>query len=391
MIKKVIATLIILIMSVITFAPIVYATLPNVGTIPTDKQGTESTENMLSSGQATVTDDNGQTTEISIDTSKDTEGMIGTGVIYMLSLIPFAINKLLSIVAVDNGSANIDEETDTSFTIESLLTNEYSMFNIDIFEQQEGGKNTEFMNTLKKQVAIWYTSLRNLAVVGCAIVAIYVGIRMAISSVAEEQAKYKKMLTGWLIGVILLFLMHFLISIMIKLSNSFIEFISKAIESDTNTVGMEKEMVTNVFGEVRRAEGFNKFFFFIMYCVLTYYELKFFIMYLFRVLKIFILTIISPLMCLTYPIDILGNGRAEGFNNWVKKMMVEIFIQPLHLVLYVVFIYSAGEIAKAAPLIGIIFIIALDKAEDIVMNALKLKGDGIKDVKLMSMFGGKGK
>ena len=35
---------------------------------------------------------------------------------------------------------------------------------------------------------------------------------------------------------------------MIKLSNSFIEFISKAIESDTNTVGMEKEMVTNVFG-----------------------------------------------------------------------------------------------------------------------------------------------
>ena len=75
----------------------------------------------------------------------------------MLSLIPFAINKLLSIVAVDNGSANIDEETDTSFTIESLLTNEYSMFNIDIFEQQEGGKNTEFMNTLKKQVAIWYT------------------------------------------------------------------------------------------------------------------------------------------------------------------------------------------------------------------------------------------
>ena len=33
----------------------------------------------------------------------------------MLSLIPFAINKLLSIVAVDNGSANIDEETDTSF------------------------------------------------------------------------------------------------------------------------------------------------------------------------------------------------------------------------------------------------------------------------------------
>ncbi len=391
MIKKVIATLIILIMSVITFAPIVYATLPNVGTIPTDKQGTESTENMLSSGQATVTDDNGQTTEISIDTSKDTEGMIGTGVIYMLSLIPFAINKLLSIVAVDNGSANIDEETDTSFTIESLLTNEYSMFNIDIFEQQEGGKNTKFMNTLKKQVAIWYTSLRNLAVVGCAIVAIYVGIRMAISSVAEEQAKYKKMLTGWLIGVILLFLMHFLISIMIKLSNSFIEFISKAIESDTNTVGMEKEMVTNVFGEVRRAEGFNKFFFFIMYCVLTYYELKFFIMYLFRVLKIFILTIISPLMCLTYPIDILGNGRAEGFNNWVKKMMVEIFIQPLHLVLYVVFIYSAGEIAKAAPLIGIIFIIALDRAEDIVMSALKLKGDGIKDVKLMSMFGGKGK
>ena len=116
--------------------------------------------------------------------------------------------------------------------------------------------------------------------------------------------------------------------------------------------------------------------------VLVFYQLKFFIMYLFRVLKIFILTIVSPLMCVTYPIDAMGDGKAQGFNNWFRRVMMEIFIQPIHLVIYIVFIYSAGEIAKTQPLIGIIFIIALDYSEKIVRNAFKLKGKGLKDIKL---------
>ena len=87
-------------------------------------------------------------------------------------------------------------------------------------------------------------------------------------------------------------------------------------------------------------------------------------------------------MCVTYPIDSIGDGRAQGFNNWFRRILMEILIQPIHLVIYVVFIYSAGEIAKEAPFIGIIFIIALDYSERIVKSAFKIKGKGLKDIKM---------
>ena len=106
-------------------------------------------------------------------------------------------------------------------------------------------------------------------------------------------------------------------------------------------------------------------------------------MYLFRVLNIFIMTIISPFICVTYPIDAMGDGRAQGFNNWFRRIMMEILIQPIHLIIYLIFIYSAGEIATEAPLIGIIFIIALDYSERIVKNAFKLRGGkGLREIKM---------
>ena len=65
-------------------------------------------------------------------------------------------------------------------------------------------------------------------------------------------------------------------------------------------------------------------------------------------------------------------------------IMMEIFVQPIQLVIYIIFVYSASEIAKTAPIIGIIFIIALDNGEKIIRKALKIEGGPqLKDIKLM--------
>ena len=203
-------------------------------------------------------------------------------------------------------------------------------------------------------------------------------------------AKYKKMLVNWLIGVILLFVMQYIVIAMIKVSDLFIEFINKAIESDTDTNDMEVMLLTQLPTETYKADGWGKLVYLSLNCVLVYYELKFFILYFFRVLKMFVMTIISPLICLTYPLDTLGDGKAQAFNNWFRELMLTIFLQPMHLIIYIVFIYSAGEIAKQAPIIGLIFIIALDNSEKIIKSALKIKGrqKGLMDIKL---FKGKGK
>lgn len=351
--------------------------------------------NQLLEGQATVTSDDEDSSEksqvLGIGDLNEQADTAAGAVTSVTSILPFLINKILSFL-VTGGETILDDNPQSTeyFTIGNLLTDKYPIFNINMFEDTPEGPNSDISNSIKKNVAPWYVAIRNISVVGCAIVLLYVGIRMAIASTAEDSAKYKKMLMNWLIGIILLFVMQYIVLAMIKLSELFIEFIRKAIESDTDTTDMELMLLTKLPEDTYNAEGWGKLVYLSLNCVLVYYELKFFILYFFRVLKVFVMTIISPFICLTYPLDTLGDGRAQAFNNWFREFMITIFIQPIHLIIYIVFIYSAGEIAKEAPIIGLIFIIALDNSEKIIKNALKIKGrqKGLMDIKLIK---GKGK
>lgn len=351
--------------------------------------------NQLLEGQATVTSDDEDSSEksqvLGIGDLNEQADTAAGAVTSVTSILPFLINKVLSFL-VTGGEPILDDNPQSTeyFTIGNLLTGKYPIFNINMFVDTPEGPNSDISNRIKENLAPWYVAIRNISVVGCAIVLLYVGIRMAIASTAEDSAKYKKMLMNWLIGIILLFVMQYIVLAMIKLSELFIEFIRKAIESDTDTTDMELMLLTKLPEDTYNAEGWGKLVYLSLNCVLVYYELKFFILYFFRVLKVFVMTIISPFICLTYPLDTLGDGRAQAFNNWFREFMITIFIQPIHLIIYIVFIYSAGEIAKEAPIIGLIFIIALDNSEKIIKNALKIKGrqKGLMDIKLIK---GKGK
>ena len=384
MIKKIILTLAIIITLIAIVTPKSLA-----GDIEIPQSATEPGEafNSLLDGEATVTSDDEnssvQSEVVGIGVS-DSQAATLSGIITSVAgVIPDMISRLLSAVAL-GGESYKDNSVQLSefFTIGELLTNKYPLFNINIFEETPEGPNSDISNTLKKNISIWYVTIRNIAAVGCAVTLLYVGIRMAIAATAQDSAKYKKMLINWLVGTILLFVMHYLVLIMIKLTEIFIKFITDAVGNNTDITDMEVTMLTKIPDDTAKAEGWGKLVYLVMNFVLAFYQLKFFIMYLFRVLKIFILTIVSPLMCITYPIDAIGDGKAQGFNNWLRRMMMEIFIQPIHLVIYIVFIYSAGEIAKTEPFMGIIFIIALDYSEKIVRNAFKLKGKGIREIKL---------
>ena len=386
MIKKVIVTLTIIITLMALITPKALAgdtiEIPNSTTDP----GTAF--NQLLEGEATVTsDDDGSSVQSQVVGVGQSETLLQSLVGAFVSaagLIPDAISRLLSAVALGD-RANMEDNAQLSdfFTIGDLLTNKYPLFNINLFEETPSGPNSELSNTIKDNVAIWHVTIRNIAAAACAVTLLYVGIRMAISTTAEDTAKYKKMLMSWVIGAILLFVIHYIILIMMKLNEIFVGFITNAVEQDTNITAMEEAMLTIIPQNTAKAEGWGKLVYLVMNFVMLFYELKFFIMYLFRVLNIFIMTIISPLICVTYPIDAMGDGRAQGFNNWFRRIMMEILIQPIHLIIYLIFIYSAGEIATEAPLIGIIFIIALDYSERIVKNAFKLRGGkGLREIKM---------
>ena len=160
----------------------------------------------------------------------------------IVAIIPLIINTILSAV-VTQGQGN--------FTIQDLLLGKYNLFHINLFDVDSmTGPYADTIKTISNSVALWYVSIRNLAIIGAAIVLIYVGIRMAISTVAEDKAKYKMMLKSWFAGLILLFFLHYIVIILMNVSEWLIEFASLSMQSGTIADGLETDIISNSFKNI---------------------------------------------------------------------------------------------------------------------------------------------
>ena len=84
----------------------------------------------------------------------------------------------------------------------------------------------------------------------------------------------------------------------------------------------------------------------LIYVVLVIYTVIFIFTYVKRVLYMAFLTIIAPLVAMTYPIDKINDGKAQAFDMWFKEYIFNLLIQPLHLILYTVLVGSAMEFAS---------------------------------------------
>lgn len=78
------------------------------------------------------------------------------------------------------------------------------------------------------------------------------------------------------------------------------------------------------------------------------------------------LTIIAPLMAMTYPLDKMQDGSAQGFNTWLKEYLYNLLIQPVHLILYTVLIGSAMDLVQDNVLYAIVALGFLLEAEKLL-------------------------
>lgn len=290
---------------------------------------------------------------------------------------------------------------------------------------------------LQSVVSSWYITLRNIALVALLSVLVYIGIRITLSSVASDKAKYKQMLGDWVIALCLVFLMHYIMSFAVTINSKIIDAISSitisSIGSDDDILGSgereydEKtksveggENIQDVNGKTKgvgvqlfvieektavdrayktlvgdkddpdkksgKYSSYNKNFsedksklfwvttdfmaqarmlgqdegedgtsesqasvtragYNIIYVVLVIYTVIFCFTYLKRVIYMAFLTIIAPLVAITYPIDKINDGKAQAFDMWLKEYIFNLLIQPMHLILYTILVGSAMKFA----------------------------------------------
>lgn len=129
--------------------------------------------------------------------------------------------------------------------------------------------------------------------------------------------------------------------------------------------------------------NFDWAFYFILYILLVFAEITIFVIYMSRTLKVAFLIVIAPLVCATYSLDKLRDGKAQAFENWIKEFVIAVFQQPMQLLIYTIFINSAGEILVNNMFFGVLFMLLIPYGGRIFKSVLKFEGN-------KSLPGGKG-
>ena len=210
--------------------------------------------------------------------------------------------------------------------------------------------------TLRTTIAKWYVIIRNIAIVCMLSILVYTGIRILIFSTSQDKAKYKQLLIDWLVAVCLLFFMHYIMNFSVKLVKRITALISFIDLNDfINIARNHAELNDNV----ATCWGYT-----IIYLVLIFFSIKFTFIYLKRVIYMAFLTMIAPLVALTYPIDKLNDGKAQAFDSWLREYLFTLLMQPFHLLLYTIIIGSAADLATGNLLFSIVALAFISEAEN---------------------------
>lgn len=326
--------------------------------------------------------------QIPLETGGNNQSSILTAFLKIFILPPKLFNWLMSKLVLNEAkNYEVNNKEYSLYTIQDMLLNQFYLFDIDFFDlktpYKEGDPNEKLINTIKQNVAMWYNTLRNLSLVGMALIIIYVAIRIALEITKTDKgpaamAKYKKMLMSWVIGFLILLILPYLVKALIYIGDLFTNII-------TNIIGrndMEARILVDVENDFMGARGVAQIGYIVIYYAMVFYEAKFFLMYLKRSFETFFLMIFAPLVCMLYPIDKIGDGRSQSFSIWLDKLMSNIFLRSIHLFIYAIFIATASELAKTQPIIAIIFFMALSNGEKIIKLILGFGGPNLANQKL---------
>lgn len=295
-------------------------------------------------------------------------------VVLVLGLLAQSIMSLIASTGTPNGGIWL--------TVDNILFNQLSLTDINIFsdslfligangeyEQQVLNSGNTLLN-IRTSIAQWYYAFRNLAIVVALLMLIYIGIRMAISNIAEQKAKYKAMLTNWFVGFGLIFVLQFIIIIVINLNNAVIEILAKT--NLTNNQEAYQNIMNQLFEQSWWVDFTIGWASAIMYAILVIITFIVLIMFIKRFITVAFLTLLAPLITITYAMDKVGDNKSQILNTWIKEFCYNVFIQIVYALSYLIFAKIGMDVMVAKLDFGaLIFAILSLLAMFVAVNIIK--------------------
>ncbi len=217
---------------------------------------------------------------------------------------------------------------------------------------------------LQSSISAVYNAFRYLVTAVYIVVLVYLAIRMMLSSVGRQKAKYKELFKYWLIGLLLLFSFHWVMAGVIWLSNTIVEILYKTTISMMSSTTVWEEVskvshfsathynqspitdyifyeITHFLGTVAEIGLVASVFGWALVFAVPILALVFAIMlirsafsiiitYFKRLFTILVLVLLFPIVVLSYVFDKIGDRKAQTLSIWIKEFVTNVMIQPIH-------------------------------------------------------------
>lgn len=318
-----------------------------------------------------------------VEPTEDTDS-IEKLIAYLLVVIGDGFRSVISaVMGVDN------------ITIDMLLFNEYSNTRLSIFGSSRGtelDKNayleqSGFLDSIdettgeRKEGVItkYFLLFRNIALVVYLVMLLYMGVRILYSSTGTNRAKYKSMLSNWVIGIVILLFFPYAIKYTIVVNNAVVDYIDY-VKEETNV--FDESSIPSIIGGIsiqeaeaigsanatlanddimmlmrNYAKGTGRIAYAIVYLMLIKELLTFVYIYFKRLLIVIFLIIIFPLVTISYAVDKIADGKSQAFNKWYSEFFLNVFLQTFQAINYFLIMSILYALPKGDGAVNVILML----------------------------------
>lgn len=343
-------------------------------------------------------------------------GVLGKPFAFIVNLVNIILFMTMYIIFVESGIAN-----GLTFPFpDQIIFNGVSMLDPN-FINPVSGDSQSLVGIMSSVIQNFYYSFFTLACTVFVLAAVIIGIKLALSSIASEKAIYKDAIKHWIMGLALLFLMHFILAGMFAINEQICISASKICQNVKfsisgldfvpvvgSTVSSLFETIGNIFGnsgdvsigniEVQGYGGLILKFlvngvlqldliYAIGLSIMLGQTFSLIIMYLKRVFYCIVLGMLAPVIVAMDTIQKVVTGRDTGiFKNWFQNMFALIFNQSFQAIFLCVVIILMGKVDNLGSgnmdlieaLIAVISLNAIMKFDKLFKELL-----GFKDSRIM--------
>ncbi len=274
-------------------------------------------------------------------------------------------------------STELQPEGDDKLTVDKIIFNQVPLLDVNVFTDTAAGytlKEDSSLLIIRDSVATWYYIIRNVTIAVMLVILIYVGIRMALSTIASEKAQYQRMLVSWLVGFIIIFVIHYFLLLVLNINSTILGWITGAQDN----LGYEDSIYETVRTKAYEIKFSSGMVGTILYIVLIILMLKFLYIYLKRFLAVCILIVMAPMMGASYAISKVRTGKAKAFTRWMKDYTLLVLIQSVHALIYTCFVTVVLQLTNesiAGIVLALIVMNFMLKASDIFTGIFSMVGD----------------